>query len=641
MTTRLLLACAVCSLGLAVGFRTPPVFAAPVCPRASDCEPLEALDRIGTLSVAASELETPGAAMGGGWGEVLHAASVDGAALLVSAGDPTEGAAPWSLALRWAVDTGSPWCPLPLAVPAPVGTELLSEEALSLAVLPAPGGGGWVLVGNGRRSEVYAVDLRDVALDDCTSVAGAPATVLGIGDTDAKLGVAIVTAEVGTEWLALVGCPQCGPEGRIDVYGTGPSGDVEIRGTISDPALEEIGASLSVVPDEHGAAVTIHAGARDPFDQFALGRSWLLNYDTAADVMVDRQELDGDPCADVLCANDGREAFSVALLRTRDPERMWAVTGAPRYDGTGIDTGRVYLFDSAAPTTPPVVLSGLATRDLFGATLAAMDLDEDGVDELVIAAPGEAAATSGTAWYLSAPRLADLMTTCPGECDVRDWATMIVLEGGPAAHLGTGVAAAYWTRGDYPDLLLGAPSWDDGAGGLGGLAVIAVDPFADRDGDCALDVEEEAACPDFPDLAACDPAFGPGAQEVLCDGLDQDCSGADDVGNASDHDGDGFSSACGVDEPMRDCDDQRADVHPGAAEVCDGLDNGCSEDFPLPAAEPDLDGDGVPCGLDCDDVDPARGTADAPCTTPRISLSDGDNDGYLQSNRFSEIGLYT
>ncbi|MCK6531286.1 putative metal-binding motif-containing protein, partial [Myxococcota bacterium] len=26
---------------------------------------------------------------------------------------------------------------------------------------------------------------------------------------------------------------------------------------------------------------------------------------------------------------------------------------------------------------------------------------------------------------------------------------------------------------------------------------------------------------------------------------------------------------------------------------------------------------------------------------PRISLSDGDNDGYLQSNRFSEIGLYT
>ncbi|MCK6529048.1 FG-GAP repeat protein, partial [Myxococcota bacterium] len=500
LTARFLLVCAFGSLGLATGFRIPPVFAAPVCPRSADCEPLEAIDRIGTLSAAATDVETPGAAMGRGWGEVLHTASVDGAALLVSAGDPSEGAAPWSLALRWIENLGTPWCALPLAVPAPDGAELLSEEPLSLAILPAMDGGGWLLVGNGRRSQVFAIDLRGVALDDCASVAGAPALVLDAEGADGKLGIAIATAKVGTEWFAFVGCPQCGPEGRIDVYGMDPLGDVELRGAISEPALAEVGASISVVPDEYGAMVTIHAGARDPFDQFALGRSWLLNYDTAADVLAEGQELDGDPCTDALCANDGQEAISVALLHTQDPGRKWAVTGAPRYDATAIDAGRVYLYDTATPSTPPVILSGVATRDLFGSTLAAVDLDEDGVDELVISAPGIAASYPGTTWYLSAPRLADLMATCPGECDVRDWATMIVLEGGPAAHLGTGVAAAVWTGGDYPDLLLGAPSWDDGAGGLGGLAVIAVDPFADRDGDCALDVEEEAACPDFPDL---------------------------------------------------------------------------------------------------------------------------------------------
>ena len=61
-----------------------------------------------------------------------------------------------------------------------------------------------------------------------------------------------------------------------------------------------------------------------------------------------------------------------------------------------------------------------------------------------------------------------------------------------------------------------------------------------------------------------------------------------------DGDGDGWNLCDG------DCDDQHASVHPGADEVCDGLDNDC--DGAVLPEEADADNDGfVPCTGDCDD----------------------------------------
>ncbi len=53
-----------------------------------------------------------------------------------------------------------------------------------------------------------------------------------------------------------------------------------------------------------------------------------------------------------------------------------------------------------------------------------------------------------------------------------------------------------------------------------------------------------------------------------------------------------------------DCDDSDASIHPGATELCNGIDDNC--DGIIPADEQDNDGDGYRvCDGDCDDSDPA------------------------------------
>lgn len=111
---------------------------------------------------------------------------------------------------------------------------------------------------------------------------------------------------------------------------------------------------------------------------------------------------------------------------------------------------------------------------------------------------------------------------------------------------------------------------------------------ADGDGWTLLDAD----CDDA------DPAIHPCAADVACDGVDADCSGADE----GDADGDGDPAPCAG---GGDCDDADPERFTGAIDlVCDGIDQDCSG-----ADYRDCDRDGHEAveagGDDCDDTEAA------------------------------------
>jgi hypothetical protein len=196
--------------------------------------------------------------------------------------------------------------------------------------------------------------------------------------------------------------------------------------------------------------------------------------------------------------------------------------------------------------------------------------------------------------------------------------------------------------------------------------------YADDDGD------GWAACEDCDDL---DPDVSPAATEI-CNGIDDDCDGeADPVSSFdvlpfyADTDADGYgdadsvTNACaappGYVDDTSDCDDSRADVNPGATEVCDDTDtdedcSGAADDADsgvdvttFSAWYADLDGDGygpddsetlqcdAPAGYlavggDCNDAsaDFYPGAPETDCSDPNDYNCDGsvayvDADGDL------------
>jgi len=220
----------------------------------------------------------------------------------------------------------------------------------------------------------------------------------------------------------------------------------------------------------------------------------------------------------------------------------------------------------------------------------------------------------------------------------------------------------------------GASTWypdSDGDGfGATGEGEVSCEALEDR-------VLDDSDCDDDDELV------NPEALE-LCDGVDNDCDGSTDEGDASDAltwyadaDGDGYgdphstTSACELPEgyttDTSDCDDSSAASHPGADEYCDDADNDCDGSVDEDPVDPltwylDADGDAYgdpdstasacepPAGYyadsgDCDDTDatvnPAAtevcdgvdndcdGSADgSDATDANTWYTDADGDGY-------------
>lgn len=117
-----------------------------------------------------------------------------------------------------------------------------------------------------------------------------------------------------------------------------------------------------------------------------------------------------------------------------------------------------------------------------------------------------------------------------------------------------------------------------------------------EDPDCYVDVDNDGyyALPCGDDCNDINNNINPGATEI-CDGKDNDCDDETDEGEDNpgctnyyiDVDNDGYGDdsippkcLCGPDTPytatqVGDCDDTNGNVHPGATEICNGIDDDC------------------------------------------------------------------
>ena len=160
----------------------------------------------------------------------------------------------------------------------------------------------------------------------------------------------------------------------------------------------------------------------------------------------------------------------------------------------------------------------------------------------------------------------------------------------------------------------------------------SVDEPFDRDGDGYFDGNNPDCAETYPaDQLDCDDIDAdvhPGAEEVLCDGNDNDCNPVD-TPDSVDRDMDTFDSC-------EDCDDTNNTISPNGVEVsCDGIDNDCDE-ATLDGTD-DADQDRYTSCEDCDDhnsaVNPNRTEVDCnglddDCNEATPDGDDLDGDGF-------------
>ena len=146
---------------------------------------------------------------------------------------------------------------------------------------------------------------------------------------------------------------------------------------------------------------------------------------------------------------------------------------------------------------------------------------------------------------------------------------------------------------------------------------------------CDLDDDNDMSADDE-DCDPLDPTVHPGAEEI-CDGKDNDCDLMLDEGHL-DTDTDGYKDCVDDDDDndgfvdQIDCDPLAAANHPGAPELCDGVDNNCNNQ--IDEIFDDADGDGVADCLDDDtDGDGAPNETDNCPGTPNPEQADLDGDG--------------
>ncbi|HMV69119.1 MAG TPA: MopE-related protein, partial [Myxococcota bacterium] len=392
------------------------------------------------------------------------------------------------------------------------------------------------------------------------------------------------------------------------------------------------GASADPTTDCDDARAAVHPGAAeipgDEIDQSCDGAELCLD-DEDDDGFLDGAG-DTRPSVDADCA-DPREGRATDPTTDCDDTRAAVHPGAAEVPGDGVD------------------------QDCDSAELCLDDDDDDGF----LDASGDTRAS------------ADLDCLDPREGTISDPTTdcddaQATVHPGAAEVVGDGVdqdcdrAELCFDDGDDDGFL-------DGAGRARPSAdVDCLDPFEGRRADPTTDCDDG------------DPAVHPGVPERAGDGVDQDCDGAEVC--LRDADDDGFLDGAGATvtstdpdcddpgealtgAPTGDCDDARADVRPGAAEVAgDGVDQNCNgQELCYDDADDDgylseTGGTRTSADADCDDpfegthADPTTDCDDAraavhpgaaevvgdgvdqDCDSREVCYDDDDDDGFLDTS---------
>ena len=326
------------------------------------------------------------------------------------------------------------------------------------------------------------------------------------------------------------------------------------------------------------------------------------------------------------------------------------LVGAPNADGIGTNSGQVYLYlgTSTGPaTTATWTGDGEAAGDGFGQSIAALgDLNGDGYADFAVGAPDYDVSTSGAegAVYIYLGNSSGSPTLSQR------------LDGATAdASFGSSVSGGQDFDGDgYTDLLIGSPSYDDGytlqgaafahygtISGFSSAAYWSTTPthtYAYGGASVAMgDVDADGLA---------DALVGVPGANVSSSGHEGEAWYF--LGISADADGDGYQDLI---FGGTDCDDEDPTSYPGATELCDGVDNDCSG--ALPADETDDDEDGyVECTIDSggwlagdsvvggDDCDDGDGDVN-PAGVERCNDTDDDCDGAIDEDAVDQSSWYS